>query len=215
LAASLVTSQAQVFSQNVVGYINITLKPGYNLIGNQLVNGTNGIAQIFPSVPDNSILFKWNFAGQTFSQADTYYAGAGVWSPDGNNVSTTQFNPGEGFFFQNTSGADLTVTLTGQVTTGNNLNVSIQGPGYGFYSSIVPDGSAFDANGFPAVDGMTYQTFNTVGGSYSQALTYYAGAPGWSPDGNTLVSAPAPAVGTGFLINNPGSSTTWTRNFNP
>jgi hypothetical protein len=216
LAAGLVTSQAQVYSQNVVGYINITLKPGWNLIANQLVNGTNGLNQIFPTAPADTALLKWNFGGQTFGAQQDYFDGLGWYQ--GVNPSTATVSPGEGFFMQNQTGVNQVVTLTGQVTTGNNLTVNIQGPGYGFYSSIVPDGQNFDNNGFPtgtpAAD-MTYFTFDpTLGaaGSYTTTLTYYDGL-GWY--NGITPSTPAPSIGQGFVINNPNASTSWTRNFNP
>ena len=219
LAAGLVTSQAQVYSLNVVGYINITLKPGYNLIANQLVNGSNGLAQVFPSnVPDGALLYKWSFATQGFSQADSYLPNDfGGWVNGAFQPSTTTVSPGEGFFLLNPTGSDVVITLTGQVTTGNNLSTTISGPGYGFYSSIVPDGSSFSANGFPATgagqDNMTYYTF--ANGGYQSALTYlFSDFGGWVDSGFGS-SVPAPAVGSGFLINNPAGNLTWTRNFNP
>jgi hypothetical protein len=219
LAAGLVTSQAQVYSLNVVGYINITLKPGYNLIANQLVNGTNGLGQVFPSnTPEGATLFKWNFATQSFRPADTFLPNDfGGWVDQFSSPSTTTVSPGEGFFLQNPTAGDVVITLTGQVTTGNNLSVTVSGPGYGFYSSIVPDGANFSANGFPATspaqDGMTY--FGFQNGSYTAALTYLNADFGGWVDQNVATSVPQPAVGAGFLINNPVANLTWTRNFNP
>ena len=66
-AAGIASSLAQaVYSVNVVGYINLTLKPGLNLITAQL-KGTNQnvntlIATTSPTMADNSLLFTWNAA---------------------------------------------------------------------------------------------------------------------------------------------------------
>ena len=58
LAAAVTSSQAQstVYSQNIVGYINTSLAPGYNLVANQLnVNNTNGASgSVRPSLPDGT-----------------------------------------------------------------------------------------------------------------------------------------------------------------
>ena len=52
LAVGLSTSIAQnVYSLNVVGYINITVAGGgYTLCANQLNNGTNGINQVLANL---------------------------------------------------------------------------------------------------------------------------------------------------------------------
>ena len=48
LAAGVVTSMAaNTYSVNVVGYINVTVQPGFNIIGNQLdVDGVDTISTV-------------------------------------------------------------------------------------------------------------------------------------------------------------------------
>jgi len=74
LAAGLGASMAQsVFSVNAVGYVNVPLLHGYNLISNPL-NGTNNlISTVIPSAPDSSILYHFNSASQTYFGSDTFY----------------------------------------------------------------------------------------------------------------------------------------------
>ncbi len=50
LAAGAVSSMAQsnVYSLNIVGYVNVPLVTGFNLIANPLDNGTNDLASLFP-----------------------------------------------------------------------------------------------------------------------------------------------------------------------
>src|SRR5437763_15367210 len=49
LAAGLGASVAQtVFSVNAVGYVNVTIKPGYNLICNPLNGSNNVISTVMP-----------------------------------------------------------------------------------------------------------------------------------------------------------------------
>ena len=42
LAVGITSSEAQVYSQNVVGYVNMTVPAGhYQIVGNQLINGSD------------------------------------------------------------------------------------------------------------------------------------------------------------------------------
>src|SRR4051812_16300088 len=81
LAAGLLSSQAQsnVYSVNVVGYANITLQPGYNLISCPLLNSNNDVNTVLavttPTIDDNSGLFTWDNAGQSFNQSDVSAGG--------------------------------------------------------------------------------------------------------------------------------------------
>jgi hypothetical protein len=96
LAAGVITSQAQVYSQNVVGYVN-TVLPGNNaltLICNPLLgpNGTNGATQVLTGLLGGENLFVWNNHG--------YYAysfnGAGVGTGLGFPSDWTDLNGGTG-----------------------------------------------------------------------------------------------------------------------
>ena len=101
-AAGIATSLAQaVYSVNIVGYINLTLKPGLNLITAQL-KGTNQnvntiLATTSPVLPDNSFLFTWNAAGQKFDNA--LLSAGGVWYDQTTGTpATTTVSPGQAFF---------------------------------------------------------------------------------------------------------------------
>jgi hypothetical protein len=207
LAAGLAASTAQsVYSINAVGYVNLTLSSGYNLIANPLNGTNNNINTVMPVVPDGSIVLRWNNNAQSFYQAETYFGG--TWFDGNFQVSGTLINPGEGFFFQNNSGSTVTLTFVGEVPQGNLTNrVSAN---YGFYSSQVPQSGTLTSLGFPGQDGMTYNGWNASGQSYNQAYTFFGGTwfdPGFSP------ADPVPAVGEAFLITNPGSAVNWTRTF--
>src|SRR5690242_16700762 len=65
LAAGIVTSQAQVYSQNIVGYANVTT-PGANqwaCFANPLDNGTNNLTSLFPSAPNQTQVEIWTGTG--------------------------------------------------------------------------------------------------------------------------------------------------------
>ena len=51
---------AQVYSVNIVGYINLTLPKGFTLIANQL-NGSpdNKLETVIPAPPENTTIYKF------------------------------------------------------------------------------------------------------------------------------------------------------------
>jgi hypothetical protein len=212
-AAGLAASTAQsVYSINAVGYVNWTLRAGYNLLANPLNGTNNNIRTVIPTAPQDSVLFTWNGALQTFNQADTYDSTIG-WFDQGFNPSSTILAPGQGFFLQN-PGGNFTLTFVGEVPQGNLTNTIVAN--YGFYSSIVPQSAGLSTMGFPGVVDMNYYSWNPVGQTYNQAYTYVgvqAGFPtGWADQGFNSVD-PTPAVAEGFLIQNPGGVQQWGRTF--
>src|ERR1035437_7936553 len=71
LAAGIITSQAQpVYSQNIVGYINVPAQVGYTTMDNPLSkNGNNSATNLFDTTSganDGSIILQW--AGTKYSQ---------------------------------------------------------------------------------------------------------------------------------------------------
>jgi len=219
LAVGLGASMAQsVFSVNAVGYVNVPLVHGYNLVANPL-NGTNNLlSTIIPVAPDGTILYHFNRATQTYFQADTYFnfdpPDAG-WYDGSFAPSTTVLAPGEGFFLK-IPGANTNITFVGDVPQGGLTNTLVHN--YGFYSSIVPQAGTLTSLGFPtgaAADGMSYYSWNPVSQTYNQALTYFNFDPpdqGWY-NSSFVPTEPSPAVGEGFLLLNPQPPTSWGRLF--
>jgi hypothetical protein len=206
--ASIATSMAQVYSVNAVGYINLTMRPGFNLVANQL-NRTpnNSLNNVITGVPAESQVLK--FANNNYEQE--LFDGTGWIKPDG-AAGTLTANPGSGLFFFNPDAANVTVTLVGEVPQGNALTVNLP-PGFALVSSIVPQAVALTAaNGFPQVAEMQFLSFSAATQTYDVQL--FNDGSGWiTPDG-TSVPAPAPAVGQGFFIFNPDATgKTWTRSF--
>jgi hypothetical protein len=68
-------------SFGIVGYINLTLYPGDNLIANQFTNSGNTINQVLTSgVADGSTLTKWDPVANTFLPLAFYDASVNQWS---------------------------------------------------------------------------------------------------------------------------------------
>jgi hypothetical protein len=209
VAAGIAAADAQqVYSVNAVGYVNVTLVSGYNLIANPLNGTNNNINTVIPNAPDNSIAFGWDAAAQQFAQADNYFAGSG-WLDGSFNPSSTVLAPGKSFFFQNNSGGNTTITFVGEVPQGALTNGIVAN--YGFYSSIVPQSAALTSGlGFPAVDNMIYNGWNKVTQQYADAYNRIDGV-WYDKDFNAV--EPTPAVAEGFLVFNPGAPINWTRTF--
>jgi len=205
-------AQSNVYSLNVVGYVNVPLAQGYTLVTAQLSGTNNNIATVMgTSLPSQTAVFKWNAALQTLGNADTFYtvvddgAPANGWYDVNNAPSTTTLALGEAFFVNST--VSTNVTFIGNVSqTTNTIPIGI---GYSFVGLPVPLSADLTTNStyaLPKIDGMALFTFNSASGQYADAITYYTvvddGAPvdGWYDSLNRLVPI-IPAVGQGFLLN--------------
>jgi hypothetical protein len=202
LAATVVTSQAQVYSANIVGYANVVLVGGYNLVanpfddgnGNQLTNVIN--ASILPA---KSSVTTWNSVGQNFNSAIT--GGGGVWN------GNTTLQPGAGFFIKNGTAASPTVTNTfvGTVVVpvgGSGTNQLLNN--YTLVGSEIPYASAnlfTDTNVNLVNSGLagksSVTTWNAVGQNYNSVATF-----------GTAPATPL-AVGQGFFIKSVQGPTNW------
>jgi len=208
LAAGVATSMAaNVYSVNVVGYVNVNLVSGYNLISNPLdLDGVDNVNTVMPVVPDGAVLLPWLTSGG-FDTPISYIAAGNGWYDQSFNPATNNVPPGSSFFIQSPSAA--TITFVGTVVQGTNHQTVY--PGYSFLASVPPVASDLDTNGFPAQDGMTYSTFG--GGVYSAPISYIAAGTGWYDQSFTQVF-PTPAVAQGFVIFNPNPTTyAWTSTF--
>jgi hypothetical protein len=238
LAAGVISSQAQVYSQNIVGYVNTPLPAGYTIVGNPLdasdpsgsgINNaiTNTLA-VFSGNYDGSSLYIWTGHGYT-----AYTIDSGQPTGIGNALDTAPvappvLGPGVSFYINNTTGLGQTNTFVGTVhtdaaatgtqTVGQTTNVIANGE-YFYASKIAVGGGAGTVLQLPvltgALDGSTLYLPNISGGSV-HGYTAYTCDSGQLPSGfgNGLDTAEVPEpvipVGSGFLFNNTtGSATSW------
>jgi len=199
LAAGLAPSMAQaVYSQNVVGYVNIPVPANTKILMANQLNGTNNtIGNLLPNpmVPAFSQLFKFNggFSSYTMDDIDL------VWLPDGNAT----LNPGEGAFF--ISPQATTLTFVGEVRQGSLTNTLPAGIKV-IRSSIVPQA------------GLVGTTLGLPGQAFDQLFTYNGGFTSYTFDDIDLVwlpSEPNIAVGQAFFYTKASGNTAvnWVRNF--
>jgi hypothetical protein len=210
LAAGLTASVAQsVYSVNAVGYVNVPLVTGFQIIANPLNNSNNLLSVILPSVANNTTVYRFNPTNQTFYPASTFFVDqgppvTGLWFPD------AVLAPGEGAFFSSPSAQ--TLTFVGEVPQGNLTNSIPQN--YALRASVVPQsGGISSVLGLTAQNNDTVYFFNPATQSYNPAQTFFVD-PGPPPTGVWFPSEPNPAVGQGFWFkNNTGTSRNWTRTF--
>jgi hypothetical protein len=190
------------YSQNVVGYINVWMRPGWTVVVNQLgtTNSSANYVMNNGAPADGSLLYRFDPVAQDYFPAGTYLTGVGWYPPSGNtNDAVLNLPLGEGFFVW--SPRWWTNTFVGEVRQGalSNplpLNYSMKG-------SIVPQSGLVQSTlQFPPHDGdiiwrgvpATFTGFNYEDGN-------------WSPNEPTI------NVGEGFFVFRTVANVPWTRNF--
>ena len=107
LVAGVITSEAQVYSVNVVGYINVDMPAGQQvLVANPLDDGTNTITSLGSQLANKSQVQIWNGTGYTGTSK-----GGGVWTSPSLSIPV-----GTGFFVK--SFTHITNTFVGNVIVG-------------------------------------------------------------------------------------------------
>jgi hypothetical protein len=205
MAAGVVASSAQsnVYSLNIVGYVNQVIAPGFNLIANPLSAGvSNGVNEIM-SAPDAAIVATFNGVAYDTRTLDT-----GVWYDNAFNATTPPtLPPGRGFFFFN-PGTAYTNTWVGTVVPDPGVTNSLSlPPGFSLVGSVMPvaatDITAAPVS-LPAIDACIVSTFNGV--AYD-TRTLDTGV--WYDNAFNAVAAPSYTVGKGFFYFNPGATAPW------
>ena len=201
LAAGAVTSMAQsnVYSLNVVGYVNTTLAGGgtlgkFQMIANPLNTTNNTIGSLMPSAPDGTVLYKFN--GTSFDIATSL----GGW-----DHPEFTLKPGEGAIVNSPN--NWTNTFVGEVLQGTLANP--YPAGFSIRASQIPLAGTLTALQLPASqlqDGDVVYQFNTT----TQAYDIYT-LLGGSWVGGPLTE-PTLAVGEALWLQ-PQAGGTWNQTF--
>jgi hypothetical protein len=199
-AAGAVSSMAQanVYSLNAVGYVNLTLQPGFNLIANPLNNTTNDLATLIPTPAAGTIVYTYDsvngYTGIPFS------ARTGKWTAD------PVINPGSGVFVFIAGTAPFPLTFIGTVPQGTFAQTIP--PGFSIQSAPIPVSASLTAAPFtgitPNTGDIIYQFDNVAG---------YTGHP-FSARTHEWSGSYTPAVGESFFyFNNSNNNLTWNVTF--
>ena len=216
LAAGIISIQAQVYSQNVVGYVNQTVGAGkFLMAANPLdlssLPGGNVITNVLSGTyPDST--FVYCFASGVGFTSEQYIAGYG-WYP-----GTTILAPGTGYFIQTPTGSALTNTYSGTVIVGGVTNSLVNG--FSMVSSHFPAAKPLGCAGitdpnttlnFPAQDGDQFYNWDYPSQSYT--TVQYIGGYGWyDSNGVYDTNGPVIAPGQGFFIQT-SAAKDWTNSY--
>ncbi len=208
LAAGLATSVAQmnVYSVNVVGYVNVGLSNGFNLIANQLdYDGTglnNNVNTVFSTnLPSGANVFA--FSGGAFATPPANFGTKTGWSGNTNAVNTV-LKPGGGVFVQISS--PKTVTLVGNVMQGTPLSNSFPA-GFSIIASMVPQSGLVQTDlGFTPPSGANIIRYNPVTQAYISPPYNFGSKTGWTP------SQPSVNVGEAYWLQT-STAGAWVRSF--
>jgi len=201
LGSVSVMAQTNVYSINAVGYINITLYPGFNIISCPLI-----------ASPDNTENTLLNTSAGTYAGDSLYYfnatsgtytivsARATAWNDGGTN----QLNPGVGVWFNNVATTNVTVTFVGTVPTGPYTNNIL--PGFNLVGSVVPMSGDLLTNSLSLMTnvaaGDAAYVFNPATQGFAISSSRSAGH--WNANPGDPIMA---YVGEGFFYNNTSGTT--------
>lgn len=217
IAAGVASSMAQsnVYSLNIVGYVNVPVTGSLTAMGNPLRNGTpaDRMDQVIP-YSDGDNIQVWNGASwDTWTMSS--FSATGWQDPQGNDVALTSLpnlGSGKGFFYGKNT-ATTNVTFVGEVRTGTN-NVSLP-VGLTAAASPLPYGGLVSTGPLHLImgDGDNIQKWN--GASWDVYTFTSFSATGWQdPQGNDGPEATL-NVGQGFFYGNNTGATTWQQILNP
>jgi hypothetical protein len=214
--AGAATTEAQVYSQNAVGYVNVTFPAGLTIVANPL-NGTNNEMNTVILLPDAMVgasLYRYDPGTGGFA-IYTYAGTAAGWF--GAPGDPTTLDPGEGVFVQSFVSAPF--TFVGEVMQGALANPLVGAGQLQLVSSQVPQSLALGSSGaagtleFAGQDADNVYTWDDGTQNYLGPWTYFAGTwfgPGMPAGG----PGPVIPVGTGFWLQRTmGAANSWDRNF--
>jgi hypothetical protein len=183
-----------VFSANLIGYINLSNPPGWWMVANQLQGTSITVPAIFPDAPEGAGVFKPRLGKPGYNSGEVV---DGAWEFDG---SVLTLAPGEGMYMFNPSALPYRPTLIGEVVLNSSITVH---RGFFMYSTVVPQEAGFSSvHGFEPVEGTGIFGLRPRG-----YLSYEFVAGAWEP------LEPRAPVGESFWIFNPGEPLIWDRRF--
>jgi hypothetical protein len=197
-AVSAATSMAQVYSVNAVGYVNVTVRPGFNQICAPMKTTDRTLEGLIPAASnpqaDGATYYKFvPGSGYTINTLDI--SGVGGWDPSGAETIPL----GSGGFLLNPNASAFTLTFVGEVAQGTLTHT--QPVGFSFISSYVPQSGRIttDLQITPGDGDTVYQYQNDGVNPVGYLINTYdlSGVGGWDPN------EPILEVGKSVLITSP------------
>jgi hypothetical protein len=204
-----------VYSLNVVGYVNVTLPPQqFTCLANPLdasLGGTvangNDITNLFQGANGGDSVSIWIPSAIDYSTTiPSYSTRTKTWS------ANHALPPGQALLYFNKGAAAEVITFTGQVPQGTYNVGTLPGSAFSMLGSPVPIGG--DPTNSTTVLGLapsgsdTIAEFNGAAVDWTSTIIWSSRTKSW---GGTAVTNIRP--GQGFLYFNHGSANTWVSNF--
>jgi hypothetical protein len=210
LAVGAITSQAQVYSQNIVGYVNVIYPAGTLILSaNPLTTGNDVLTNVIGSgtgLIGTPHLYHWNNVGW-----DTYtWSGAQKkWLNGVADVSNTNISPGQAFFIN--ASVTFTNTYSGTIVanTGGGTATNALHTGYTPIGELVPYGDTLTNSStvnLTVGGASSIQIWDNVAQAYQPVYTYSGAKKTWLQ--GAVTNVPVLSVGQGFFIN-PNVNTNW------
>jgi hypothetical protein len=242
LAAGVISSQAGVYSANIVGYVNTPLPSGFvNLAtpldvadpsGSGVNNAITNIINVFSGNYDGDLLYTWSGTKYVTYTIDSTFSTGIADAGDVNPETPPIFNPGVAFYIKNSSTSN-TLTFVGTVHVGGagastnvigvTTNLLTTSPQNNFYSSVLPVGggisSVLDLPHNGSLDGalINIPIINAAGNFAGfHTVTIDSSFPTGFADAGDVNGVPEPQipVATGFFLNNnTGNAINWIQSY--
>jgi hypothetical protein len=224
---SAMAQSTNVYSLNAVGYVNVSLQPGYNIISCPLLASPDNTVGTVLNNGDGhltgfEVLF-FNPATGLYSDdiGQTVGGRGGTSNTNGwENNGTNVLSPGLACWIDNPSNIVVNQTFVGTVPSGTMTNVLTKG--YNLVSTILPISGDIVTNPLSTLTnfnlGDSVQTYNNPGNLQYTVYTASSGLRGQGGYGyNSLWNAPGDPivtnVGEGFWYNNAGNTINWVQSF--
>jgi hypothetical protein len=211
LGSVSVMAQANVYSLNAVGYINVTIYPGYNIISVPLLaSPDNTLNTLLPNT--NGQYRHWDVYFYNPTNATPYSEEIGLGSVWGSGGTET-IAPGVGVWLYNPSNTITTVTFVGTVPSSN--TTTLYPASFNLIASAIPasgdmitNSLMLFSNGVKHDDVYTYVPTNTP--PYTEYIATGNNLTTSWPAGDPQV----PFVGAGFwYFNDQATNNYWVQNY--
>jgi len=202
-SVSVMAQSTNVYSLNAVGYINVTVQPGFNIVSCPLIaSPDNTINTLLTN--GNGQYKKWQF--WTFSPSAGYIEDSGIGTGWGAGGAET-LNPGQAAWLFNPSNTPVTITFVGTVPSGTN-SITLVSNSFNLVSSILPTSG----------DIVTNSLMNFTNGVKKDQVWAFSPTAGYTEYSATAAGWPIDPiqsnVGGGFFyLNNQPTNNFWTESF--
>jgi len=218
LAASVISSQAGVYSQNIVGYANIatpTAGNSYLITVPFTIGVSNGANEVFGStLADFSQILIWDPIAGNYTTYQTDSGSPTKWDDGGfNPIAPPAIPVGEGFFL--IPSAPVTNVFAGAVAVNvgatNTVTFPTAGNSYLVGEAIPYAGSATNTtvnlNGF--ADFTQVLIWDPIAGNYTTYQTDSGSSTKWDDGGFNPTAPPVIGVGQGFFLIPSANNAKW------